>query len=126
MISASSNFTFSVRSATKLSSFGFRTQGGFIEIDLDDLPSCGADNNFFLKTRGRTVDICGRREGQIIVAMTLPPKVGRVWRNSFFSVSISNPVQSAVNRFSGQRLPWGKTNVRTVWHPPRTISGLYS
>jgi len=91
-----------------------------------DISGGGAVINFFLKTRGRTVDICGRREGQIIVAITLPPKVGRVWRRRFFryrypvrAVGRSKPVFNIAATL-------GKTTFRTESPRQGRISGLYN
>ena len=47
-------------------------------------------------TPGLTVAIWGRKFGQTIVAMILPPKAGRVIQRPFVSSSISSFVQSAV------------------------------
>jgi len=67
-----------------------------IKVYLDYLAFSPAVRLALLEDTGRTVDICGRCAGQTMVAMILPPKVGRVWSSSRASRSISSPVQSAV------------------------------
>ena len=59
-----------------------------------DVFACFSNTSCFM-TPSRTVAICGRTSGQMIVAMMLPPKAGRICIRLPFS-SMSRAVQSAV------------------------------
>ncbi len=58
-----------------------------------------------------------------MVAMMLPPKVGRVWSSSRFSISMSRPVQSAVRPVLRTAATRGKNERPSAVAPAMTISG---
>jgi hypothetical protein len=75
-------------------------------------------------TFGRTVAICGRVNSHRIVAMTLPPKAGRVCSSSLLSGLIVSSVQSAV-RPALMRAATRDARSRPMLDAPiSTISGL--
>ena len=75
-------------------------------------------------TPGRTVDIWGLCSGQIIVAITLPPKAGLVETNSLFSLSISRLVQSAVHPVFNRNDNRGAKSLPMAVPPTMSTSGL--
>ena len=86
----------------------------------------------FLNTFGRTVAICGRWFGVMMVAMMLPPNAGRVWCRSicsapvslFFVSSTLSIVQSAVRPVRTFTATRAKNARPTAVAPARITSGL--
>ena len=72
---------------------------------------------------GRTVDICGRVSGVLMVAMIFPPIAGRILQQITSFGSISRLVQSAVRPVCNRMERYGITVLPVVVALARTISG---
>ena len=75
-------------------------------------------------TPGRTVDICGRCSGHLMVAIRLPPKAGRVISNSWVSSLMVSLVQSAVRPVPRRAAMRGARSRPMVVAPNIMIEGL--
>lgn len=76
--------------------FGHEVSIGEVSFLSITSPVAEGSASGFLKTCGRTVPICGRLSGQMISAMMLPPRAGRVHTMVFLSSSTPSCVQPAV------------------------------
>ncbi len=76
-------------------------------------------------TFGRTVAICGRASGQVIVASRFPPNAGRVCKSSPVPGSMSSRVQSAVSPVRSFAAARGAKLRPNAVAPISTISGAY-
>ena len=81
--------------------------------------NAGARNTF-----GRTVPICGFVSGQILVAIRLPPKAGRV-QSTQRCASTSRCVQSAVSPVCSRQEMRGPRSRPTFVAPIMSTSGAY-
>ena len=86
------------------------------------VPRRAGSLGFVRITPGRTVDICGRCSLQMIVAIRLPPKAGRVISKSF-SGEMSRPVQSAVRPVVSRADNRGPRSRPIVVAPINTMAG---